>query len=135
MKTEINSKAQKSLDEATRFMNNARKELQLAKKNGYIYEDKKHVQVACGTAYLGVLKAIDGIFILRKIPIPAKGRRTIDFYTIGLSNVDKKMLAALNRAYSILHLYGYYDGFNDVKSILSGFEAADTIIKKLKSSI
>jgi uncharacterized protein DUF5618 len=136
MKSEINLKAQKSFDEATRFMSNARKELQLAKKNGKIYEDKKHVQGACGYAYLAVLKAIDGMFILRNIPKPnKKGRRSIEYYTEGLTKVDKKMLDSLNIAYTILHILGYYDGFNDVKTISSGFEAADSILKKLKQSL
>jgi hypothetical protein len=136
MKQEINIKAQKSFDEATRFMSNARKELGLAKKNGLIYEDKKHVQGACGYAYLGVLKAVDGIFILRNIPRPNKGGRPkIEYYTNGLSHVDKKMLTSLNLAYDMLHLYGYYDGFNGVKGILSGFEAADIILKKLKQML
>jgi uncharacterized protein DUF5618 len=136
MKTELNIRAQKSLDEATRFMGNARKELQLAKKNGKVYEDKKHLQVACGTAYLAVLKAIDGLFILRNIPKSnKKGRRSIEYYTEGLSHVDKKTLASLNTAYRILHIDGYYDGFNNVKIILIGFEEAENILKKLKQSL
>src|SRR3984957_18804790 len=129
MKQEVNIKALKSFDEATRFMGNAKKELQLAKKNGNAYEDIKHLQVACGTAYLAVLKAVDGIFILREIPRPhKKGRRSIDYYTDGMSNIDKKMLNHLNNAYSMLQLYGYYDGYNNVQAILSGFEDAEFII-------
>jgi hypothetical protein len=136
MKQEVNIKALKSFDEATRFMGNARKELGLAKKNGAIYEDKKHVQGACGYAYLAVLKAVDGIFILRNVPKPnKKGRRSIEYYTEGLSHIDKKMLTSLNLAYDMLHLYGYYDGFNGVKGILSGFEEAESILKKLKQML
>ena len=134
MKTDINIKAQKSYDEASRFMNNARKELQLAKKHGKLYEDVKHLQMACGTAYLGVLKAVDGIFILRNIP-KSKGRPSIDYYKEGLSNLDKKTLTSLNIAYPILHLYGYYDGFNEVKTISIGFDEAENILKKLKQML
>jgi hypothetical protein len=131
-----NTKAQKSFDEATRFMDNAKKELGLAKKDGKFYEDIKHVQGACGFAYLAVLKAVDGIFILREIPRPhKKGRRSIDYYTDGMSNIDKKMLNHLNNAYSMLHLYGYYDGYNNVQAILSGFEDAEFIIEKLKQML
>jgi hypothetical protein len=136
MKQEINTKAQKSFDEATRFMGNAKKELQLAKKNGNAYEDIKHLQVACGTAYLAVLKAVDGIFIIRNIPKPhKKGRRSIEYYTEGLSHVDNKILASLNNAYTTLHLYGYYDGYNNVKAISTGFEDAEIILKKLKQML
>ena len=126
--------AQKSYDEAARLMNNAKKELLLAKKHGSVFEDVKHMRLACGAAYLSVLKAVDGIFILRNIPIP-KERRSIEYYKEGLSHVDKKTLTSLNVAYALLHLDGYYDGLNHVKTILSGFEQAESIIKKLKNSL
>jgi hypothetical protein len=133
---EKNTKAKKSYNEATRFMGNAKKELGLAKKNGKVYEDIKHLQMACGTAYLAVLKAVDGIFILREIPKPhKKGRRSIDYYTDGMANIDKKMLTSLNNAYSMLHLYGYYDGYNNVQGILGGFEEAESLIKKLEQML
>src|ERR1017187_1191668 len=126
--------AQKSYDEAARLMNNAKKELLLAKKHGSVFEDVKHMRLACGAAYLSVLKAVDGIFILRNIPIP-KERRSIEYYKEGLSHFDKKTLTSLNVAYALLHLDGYYDGLNHVKTILSGFEQAESIIKKLKNSL
>ena len=69
--------AQKTYVEAARYMNNAHKELQQAKKNGKHYHDVKHLRVACGTAYLAVLKALDGIFIMRNIPKP-KTRPSIE---------------------------------------------------------
>jgi len=127
-------KAQKTLDEATRLMNNAHKELLLANKNGKIYQDVKHLRVACGTAYIAMLKAIDGIFLLRNIPTP-KRRASIEYYTDGLAKMDKKMLTSLDIAYKILHLYGYYDGLNDIVVIKRGFEEAEYIINKLKQSI
>ena len=126
--------AQKSYDEAARLMNNAKKELLLAKKHGSVFEDVKHMRLACGAAYLSVLKAVDGIFILRNIPVP-KGRRSIEYYKEGLSHVDKKALTSLNVAYELLHLCGYYDGLNHVPTIKSGFDEAENIIKKLKQSI
>jgi uncharacterized protein (UPF0332 family) len=136
MKGTGNIKAQRSFEEATRFMGNAKKELGLAKKNGKYYEDIKHLQMACGTAYLAVLKAVDGIFILREIPRPhKKGRRSIDYYTENMSSIDNKILTSLNNAYSMLHLYGYYDGYNDVKGILSGFEEAESLINKLEQML
>ena len=126
--------AQKTLDEATRLMSNAHKELLLANKNGEIYRDVKHLRVACGTAYLAVLKAIDGIFLLRNIPKP-KRRPSIEYYTDGLAHIDKKMLNSLDNAYKILHLSGYYDGLNNIKVIKIGFEKAEYLIQQLKQAI
>ena len=126
--------AQKNLDEATRFMSNAHKELQLANKEGEMYRDIKHLQVACGTAYLAMLKAIKGFFLLRNIPQP-KRYASIEYYQKGLTQIDKKMLDALNIAYRILHIDGYYEGFNHVPTIKSGFEKAEFIILKLRQSI
>ena len=134
MLTENKITAQKIYDEAIRLMNNAHKELQQADKNGKAYRDVKHLRLACGAAYLAVLKAIDGIFILRNIPKP-KRRPSIEYYQQGFSKIDKKMLHALNVVYEQIHRCGYYDGFNDVKILKIGFEEAQYIINKLKSAI
>ncbi|MFH1005080.1 MAG: DUF5618 family protein [Bacteroidota bacterium] len=134
MLTENKTTAQKKYDEAIRFMSNARKELQQAKKNGKFYHDKKHLSVACGIAYKSVLKALEGFFILRNIANP-KGRVSIQYYQSHLATLDKKMLDYLNSAYQILHLYGYYDELNNVKIIQAGFEEAQYIIHKLKQSL
>jgi hypothetical protein len=45
------------------------------------------------------------------------------------------MLNALNDAYEILHLAGYYDGLSNVKVITEGFEKAQCFIQKLKQAI
>jgi len=132
MKTQL--QADKILEEAIRYMNNAHKELGLANKNGKIYQDAKHCRVACGTAYLAMLKALDGIFLLRGIPKP-KRRASIDYYRLGLINMDKKLLHSLNAAYEVLHLCGYYDGLTHIKTIAIGFEEAQWIINKLKQSM
>ena len=134
MQTENKIPAQKIYDEATRLMNNAHKELQLAKKNGKFFHDIKHLQVACGTAYLATLKALNGIFLLRNIPKP-KRHASIEYYQQGLTNLDRKILDSLNVAYRILHIDGYYEGFNHAQTILSGFEEAQYIINKLKQAI
>ena len=126
--------AQKILDEATRLMNNAHKELQKADKNGQVYRDVKHLRLACGAAYLAVLKAIDGIFLLRNIP-KSKRHASIEYYQLGLNKIDNKIQNALNAAYRILHIDGYYEGFNNVKAIQLGFEEAEYIVHKLKQAI
>lgn len=133
---EKNTEAKKSYNEATRFMDNAKKELGLAKKEGRYYEDVKHVSGACGIAYKGVLVALDGIFMLRGIERGDKRKRlSIDYYTSNLAKIDKKMLGSLNDCYQILHLDGYYDCYNNAKVILEGFEQADSILKKLEQML
>jgi len=134
MQAENKIPAQKIYEEATRLMNNAHKELQQADKNGKIYRDVKHLRLACGAAYLAVLKAIDGIFLLRNIPKP-KRHASIEYYQSGLNKIDNKIQNALNATYRILHIDGYYEGFNNIKAIQIGFEEAQYIINKLKQSL
>lgn len=134
MRTENKVIAQKNFEEAVRYMRNAHKELLLANKNGKIYRDVKHLRVACGTAYLAALKAVEGIIIMRNMEKP-KRRASIEFYQQALSQIDKKLLTSLNIVYPILHLYGYYDGFNEVKTIGVGFKEAENIIDKLATVI
>jgi len=123
----------KLLEQAERYMNNAHKELVLANKNGKYYQDAKQCSLACGAAYLATLKALDGLFLLRGIPKP-KRRASIDYYRLGLINVDRKILQSLNTTYQVLHLNGYYEGLTNIKTIASGFEEAQWIINKLKQS-
>lgn len=134
MLTENKIKVQKIYEEAARLMRNAHKELNQADKNGKIYRDVKHLRLACGAAYLAVLKAIDGIFLLRNIPKPQR-HASIEYYQLGLTKIDNKILNALSIAFRILHIDGYYEGFNGVKAIASGFEEAQYIINKLKQTI
>jgi len=120
--------------EAIRYMDNAKETLQRAKKNddGY-YQDKKYVRTACGTAYNGVLVALDAWFEMKGVVNPKKNnRKSVDFYKRNVSLLDKKMSDRFDAAYDILHLFGYYDGLTRVKTILDGFEVAYEIIDKIK---
>lgn len=51
--------------EAIRYMDNAKETLKKAGKDGDFYNDRKYVRTATGTAYKGVLIALDGYFLLR----------------------------------------------------------------------
>ena len=53
--------------EAMRYMSNAKTTLIEAGKEGKFYKDDKYVKTACGIAYNGVLKALDGYFVLKGI--------------------------------------------------------------------
>ena len=124
---------EKYYGEAMRYMDNARECLQKAQKDGKYYNDQKYVNMACGTAYKGVLMALNGFLILKDIEIPkGKKRRSIEFYHNSLARLDKKMLNTLNNVYKVLHLWGYYDGIEDVVIVQRGFEDASTLIDKIK---
>ena len=120
--------------EAMRYMDNAKECLKLAKKEGKFYHDPKYVRMACGTAYSGVLIALDGFLLLKGIARPTgKDRKSIEYYHNNLGKLDRKMLDYLNSAYKILHLFGYYDGIENVNVVKEGFEDAQIIIDKIKS--
>ena len=51
------------MKEAIRYLQNAKEILRKAPIEGNRYADVKYVQEACGTAYLAVLKAIDGCLL------------------------------------------------------------------------
>jgi len=125
---------EKYYSEATRYMDNAREYLKNAQKEGNIYRDPKYVKTACGTAYSGVLVALDGYCILKGIHTSnsKKERKSIEYYQKNIAKQDKKMLVNLNIVYQILHLYGYYDGIQSVNVIKEGFNFANAIIDKIK---
>ena len=104
-------------------------------EDGY-YEDLKYVKMACGTAYSGLLVALDGFFLLKGLHKPnRKERKSIEHYQKNMANIDKKMLNTLNGAYYILHLSGYYDGMNKASVIKDGFDEAYKIIEKINPAI
>jgi hypothetical protein len=118
--------------EAIRYMDNAKEYLKSAKKEGDFYSDKKYVKTACGTAYSGLLIAMDGYLQLKDIKPKRKERKSIEFYQTHITKIDKKMLNYLNSAYEILHLMGYYDGITKASVVKDGFNLAYTLINKIK---
>ena len=127
---------EKYYSEAVRYMENAKECLKNAKKEGDFYNDKKYVKMACGTAYNGMLVALDGFLILKGVDKPkGKLRKSIEYYQNSITKIDKKMLNNLNSAYEILHLWGYYDGIGDVIVVKRGFDLANAIIEKIKPTL
>ena len=119
--------------EAIRYMDNAKDCLLKAKKEDGYYQDQKYVRMACGTAYSGMLVALDCFLILKGKHKPnAKERKSIEYYQKHITQIDKKMLNHLNVAYKILHLSGYYDGIESAEVLKSGFYEAYTIIDKIR---
>ncbi|MDR0687869.1 MAG: DUF5618 family protein [Prevotellaceae bacterium] len=123
---------QKAYAEAMRYMENAKETLRKARKEDDYYQDSKYVRTACGTAYSGVLLALDAYLQLKDVEMPKKKRRSIEFYTSNVAQLDKKLLNYVNNVYNILHLSGYYDGTNDARVVRAGFELAYQIIGKIK---
>jgi len=121
----------KYYNEAIRYMDNAKDTLKKAGKEDAFFKDKKYVKTACGTAYNAVLEALD-CYIQLKGAERKKGKKSIEYYQVTISKIDKKMLNYLNNAYDILHLSGYYDGITDVKVVTRGFDLAYEIIEKIK---
>ncbi|MBM2815318.1 MAG: hypothetical protein HW421_2080 [Ignavibacteria bacterium] len=117
--------------ESMRYIENARATLKLAGREDKYYQDVKYVQTACGTAYLGMLKALDYLFDIKKVP-KRRGKKAIEYYQSELSKMDKKLLNHLNDAYHLLHLEGYYGGIKNIKVINEGFEIATLVINALK---
>ena len=123
----------KYYSEAMRYMDNAKECLKNARKEDGYYNDQKYVRMACGTAYSGVLVALDYFLKLKGIDKPkGKERKSIEYYQENLSIQDKKMLNHLNVAYKILHLSGYYDGIESVNVVKDGFDEAYKIIERIK---
>jgi predicted HAD superfamily phosphohydrolase len=123
---------QKNYAEAMRYMENAEKTLRKAKKDDNFYSDRKYVRTACGTAYNGVLLALDTYLKLKDVELPKKRRRSIEFYTQHIAKLDDKLLKHLDSAYNILHLSGAYDGVTDVRVVSAGFDNAHEIISKIR---
>jgi len=127
---------EKCYTEAMRYIDNARECLQKAKKEDRHYRDSKYVRMACGTAYSGVLIALDGFLALKDVEQPKKKRRkSIEYYKENVGKLDRKLLTTLNSVYNILHLSGYYDGENNANVIKEGFEEAYIIIEKIKPAM
>jgi len=117
--------------ESLRYVENAKLQLKQAGREDEFYLDDKYVRTACGTAYLGVLKALNFLFEIRKVE-KQRGRKAIEYYRTILGKMDNKLLKNLNTAYNVLHLAGYYDGETNVDTIKSGFTCALNIIEALK---
>jgi hypothetical protein len=121
---------EKYYPEALRYMDNATETLKKANKEDYFYHDPKYVRTACGTAYNGVLIALDA-YLQTKGTKKAKRRKSIEYYQDAVGKVDRKMLNHLNSVYEVLHLAGYYDGIQDARIIKIGFDTAYDIIEKI----
>ena len=118
--------------EAMRYMDNAKEYLKSAQKEDNYYQDIKYVRTACGTAYSGLLVALEGFMKIKGYAPKGKDRKSIEYYQRNITKIDKKMLNKLINAYQVLHLWGYYDGIMSVNILKEGFEEAYDMIEKIR---
>ena len=121
--------------EAVRNFDNAREILSTkAKKNDRYYEDEKYVRMACGTAYNGVLKAVDTFLELKGKPIRKKKNTRLSVYDYqnSLTKLNKNLLNEFNTTYAVLHLEGYYEGNLNAEVIKQGMVSFAIILNHIK---
>lgn len=113
-----------AINEAKRYIDNAKQILkEKAHKEDGRYQDKKYVKMAGHTAYSGVLVALDELLGDKK-----KGRKSVEWYKSELSKLDKKVMGSFDDVYEILHLSMAYDGNQNAKIAVIGFDEAEKII-------
>ena len=91
-----------------------------------IYTDGKYIKIAGNTLWNGCLVALDAVLNIRQ----GKGRPSIDKYKAAAGERDKKLWAAIEAGYYIMHLTMGYDGIQDKKICDAGFEYANAIIDR-----
>ena len=129
-----NGKAIEKLELSKRYLENAKEDLKKAK----IDKERKAM------AYLSALEALKALFInfgiLDEKEVKEKLNK-VEMYYYYLNKVnqigkDRDLLKGLlDDVYDILHLGRYYRELKDKKSINSGFEKVEKIIKIVESYI
>jgi hypothetical protein len=122
--------------EALRYLENAKAILKTAAIEENTYTDGKPVQEACGTAYLAVLKAIDG-YLLKKGVDEKELPQSVDGYRDMLRKYlmihNGRLLKEFDKLYKLLHIAGYYRGLlEDVPVVKDALKAAKLFIEKVK---
>ncbi len=117
-----------------RYLANAKETLAKAGIQDNRYVDIKYVKTACGTAYLGVLKAIDDYLIkqgLHSKDLPKKAeeyQKALKKYSVH----NGKLLGQFNDLYDELHIAGYYRGLLHSTSAVKGaLQLAKDFVSKL----
>ena len=101
-----------------RYMQNAKELLSKSPIEDNYYLDVKYVKEACSTAYLAILKAIDGYLLKRGVEVK-KLPKSVDGYREALRKYgtirNGNLLRKFDNLYHELHIAGYYRG--DLKSV------------------
>lgn len=123
------------MKEAPRYLNNAREILSKAPIEDNRYSDVNPVQEACSTAYLAVLKAIDG-YLLKRGLTKQELPKSVDGYRKALQKYlavrDGTLLRQFEGLYDELHIAGYYRGLlTNVDIVKAALKAAKAFIEKI----
>jgi len=121
--------------EALRYLENAKDVLRTSPIEDNRYIDEKYVKSACGIAYLGVLKAIDGYLIRNGVSRKALPKK-VEEYEKALKKYasphNGKLLGMFRDIYDELHIAGYYRGnLHSVETVRGALKTARSFIEKL----
>ena len=128
-------KKKNPIEEARRYVQNAKDVLNEKTKlnvETQTYEDSKYVRAAGNYLWLGVLKALDAVFDVRK---DRRTRVHIDDYLEAISKRDKKLLDWVDNGYMVMHLFMNYDGVKDRIVCAQGFCLAEQIINRCETML
>lgn len=123
------------MKESIRYLNNAKELLKKSNIEDDRYVDVKYVQMACGTAYLAILKALDEYLLKRglsKKELP----KSVDAYRKALqkyvSIYNGKLMREFEDLYEELHIAGYCRGnLHSVGVVREALKSAKAFIEKV----
>lgn len=119
------SEARRHIDNAKDFLSNN------AKKQDGMYQDKKYVKIAGHTAYTGILLALNELLGEKNKKTP----KSVEWYQMELSKVDKSLLSRFVTAYQVLHIDMGYQGSKSAKIASIGLEEAEKIISWVETRL
>ncbi|MCF0049689.1 DUF5618 family protein [Dyadobacter sp. LJ53] len=119
------SEARRHIDNAKDFLSNN------AKKQDGMYQDKKYVKIAGHTAYTGILLALNELLGEKNKKTP----KSVEWYQMELSKVDRSLLSKFTTAYQVLHIDMGYQGSKSAKLASVGLEEAEKIIKWVETRL
>ena len=125
-----------SIEEAKRYLDNAREILKGVPVEDDTYLDVKPVREAFGVAYLAVLEAINAVLIEKGVD-PKRLPKSVDGYRAALKRYlavhDGKLLRDFDKLYDLLHIAGYYRALlYDTQIVKDSLELAEKFIKRLE---
>jgi hypothetical protein len=124
------------MKEAIRYLENAKEILAKSPIGDSRYLDDKYVKSACGVAYLGVLKAIEGRLLIKGLTrkeLPKKVEEYRKALKVHIAARNGKLIKEFDDLYDELHIAGYYRGLlHSTGAVKEIFKTARHFIEKLK---
>jgi hypothetical protein len=122
------------MQEALRYLNNAKEILKSIPVEDNTYTDIKPVREAFATAYLAILEAINE-HLLKKGLTKKELPKSVEAYRKALQKYlavhNGKILRDFDKLYDAIHIAGYYRGLiYDTRAVKNYFQAAKEFIDK-----